>query len=78
MATRNLDDDDDLYDPAYPGLKVVHDGGRIRVPIQLTDGMPDWMLPRRALFDARHHRPRFADLTDARLQDLARSRLRNG
>jgi hypothetical protein len=39
------------------------------VPIALTDGMPEWMPPRRPLFDARNHRPHFADLTDARLQD---------
>jgi hypothetical protein len=72
MVTRTarVDDDDDLYDPRYPGKKVVRDGGKVHVPITLTDGMPDWMqAPRRAVFDARHHRPRFADLTDARLQD---------
>jgi hypothetical protein len=71
----NFDDDDDgLFDPAYPGLKVVRDGGRVRVPLFLTDsGMPDRTPPRRAVFDARNHRPRFADLTDPRLQDGLRA-----
>jgi hypothetical protein len=71
----NFDDDDDgLFDPAYPGLKVVRDGGRVRVPLFLTDsGMPDMTSLRRAVFDARNHRPRFADLTDARLQDGLRA-----
>ena len=73
----NLDDDDDLYDPAYPGLKVVRDGGRIRVPIQLTDGMPpEWMRPpRRPVFDASAHRPRFAvvDASDPHVQAAERA-----
>jgi len=69
----NFDDDDDgLFDPAYPGLKVVRDGGRVRVPLALTDGMPDITPPRRAVFDARNHRPRFAVLGDAELQDARR------
>jgi hypothetical protein len=69
----NFDDDDDgLFDPAYPGLKVVRDGGRVRVPLALTDGMPDITPPRRAVFDARNHRPRFAVLGDAELQDAQR------
>ena len=72
-------DDDDLYDDdgngpydkRYPGRRVIADKGRVTVPILLTDGMPDWMppRPRAALYDASHHRPHFADLTDARLQD---------
>ena len=67
----NLDDEDDdgPYDPRYPGQRVVADGGRVRVPVMLTDGMPDWMPPRRAVFDARNHRPHYADLSDAALQD---------
>ena len=69
----NFDDDDDgLFDPAYPGLKVVRDGGRVRVPLALTDGMPDITPPRRAVFDARNHQPRFAVLGDAELQDARR------
>ena len=77
---RRVDDDavfdDTLYDRRYYPRKVFKDGKGLRVPIALTDGMPDWMPPRRPLFEAtpssdnaRHHRPRFADLTDARLQD---------
>jgi hypothetical protein len=73
----NLDDDDDLYDPAYPGLKVVRDGGRIRVPIQLTDGAPPaWMrLPRRPVFDAAAHQPRYAvvDASDPHVQAAERA-----
>ena len=70
----NFDDDDDgLFDPAYPGLKVVRDGGRVRVPLALADsGMPDMTPPRRAVFDARNHQPRFAVLGDAELQDARR------
>ena len=74
-STRNLDDDDDvfdgeIYDPRYYPRKVIRDGKGIRVPTLLTDGMPEWMPPkRRQLYDASHHRPHFADLTDASLQD---------
>ena len=70
----NFDDDDDgPFDPAYPGLKVVRDGGRVRVPLALADsGMPDMTPPRRAVFDARNHQPRFAVLGDAELQDARR------
>ena len=72
---RRVDDDEafdaDLYDPAYFPRKVVRDGKGLRVRLSLTDGAPpDWMrLPRHPVFDARHHQPRFANLTDARLQD---------
>ncbi len=58
MQRRPVDDDDDdsLFDPAYPGLKVVRDGGRVRVPISLTDGMPSgrpsWRPHRVAVSDA--------------------------
>ena len=66
------DEDEDIndFDPAYFPRKVYKDGRGPRVRLMLTDGMPDWMPPkRRQLYDASHHRPHFADLTDARLQD---------
>jgi hypothetical protein len=79
---RRFDDDDDLfdadgngpYDKRYPGQRVVADGGKVRVPIQLTDGMPpDWMRPpRRALFDASRHRPHQLALADEALRRQAR------
>jgi hypothetical protein len=69
-AIKRRFDDDDLsdadgngpYDKRFPGQRVIADGGRVRVPIVLTDGMPpEWMRPPRcALFDARHHRPHYA------------------
>jgi hypothetical protein len=78
-AIRRRFDDDDLsdadgngpYDKRFPGQRVIADGGRVRVPIALTDGMPpDWMRTLRSPpSDASAHRPRYADLTDARLQD---------
>jgi hypothetical protein len=70
-----FDDEDfdaELYDPAYFPRKVVRDGGRVRVPLALTDGMPDRTPPGRAVFDARNDRPRFAVLGDAELQDARR------
>jgi len=32
--------DEEVYDPAYFPRKVVRDGKGLRVPVQLTDGMP--------------------------------------
>jgi hypothetical protein len=74
MVTRaaRLDDDDDIYDPRFPGKKVVRDGKGIRVPIQLTDGQPpEWMrTQRRPVFDASRHRPGPINvLGDAALKD---------
>ena len=75
----NLDDEDDdgPYDPRYPGQRVVADGGRVRVPVMLTDGMPDWMPPRRrpALYDASAHRPHFAvvDASDPHVRAAERA-----
>jgi hypothetical protein len=68
---RRLDDDDDIYDPRFPGKKVVRDGKGIRVPIQLTDGQPpEWMrTQRRPVFDARNHQPHFAAVDSAELRD---------
>jgi hypothetical protein len=65
LARRRFDDEDDLYDSdgngpydkRYPGRRVIADKGRVTVPILLTDGMPNWMPPRRALYDARHYYP---------------------
>jgi hypothetical protein len=38
VTARRFDDDEDLYDPAYPRhMKVVRDGGRASVPVMLTD-----------------------------------------
>jgi hypothetical protein len=72
-STRFDDEDfDDIYDPRFFPRKVVRDGGRVRVPLALTDGMPDRTPPGRAVFDARNHRPRFAVLGDAELQDARR------
>ena len=65
----NLDDDDfddTLYDRRYYPKRVFKDGCGPRVRLMMTDAAPG---PRRPLFDARHHQPHFADLTDARLQD---------
>jgi hypothetical protein len=50
------DDDDDLYDKAYPGQKVVKDGGRVHVGIMLTDAEP-WV------------RSQYAQLADARVRN---------
>jgi hypothetical protein len=76
-----LDDDDDgPYDKRYPGRKVVADGGRVRVPMHLTDGRPDWMP---ALFDASNHRPHQvrvlgdAEMRDARAASEASYQARN-
>ena len=66
-AMRNLDDDDDVFDsdPKYYPRKVFRDGKGLRVPVLLTDGMPDWMaMRRRQLFDANAHRPHFAVVRD--------------
>ena len=67
LTQRRFDDEDDdgPYDPRYPGRKVVADGGRVTVPVFLTDGMPDWMPPRRPLYDAANARPRYAEISDA-------------
>ena len=73
--------DDDLfddegngpYDKRYPGQRVIADKGRVGVPIQLTDGMPDWMPPRRPTFDASQHRPHQIAVPDsAELRDARR------
>jgi hypothetical protein len=74
----NLDDEDSdgPYDPRYPGRKVVADGGRVRVPVMLTDGMPDWASRSRpALYDASHHRPRSAviDAADPHVREAERA-----
>jgi hypothetical protein len=75
MVTRaaRLDDDDDIYDPRFPGKKVVRDGKGIRVPIQLTDGQPpEWMrTQRRPVFDASRHRPHQFALADEALRRQA-------
>ena len=82
-STRNLDDDDlyddegnGPYDKRYPGQRVIADKGRVRVPILLTDGMPDWMPPkRRQLYDASAHRPHYAvvDQADPYVRDAERA-----
>lgn len=62
------DEDEDIndFDPAYFPRKVYKDGRGPRVRLMLTDSAPP---QRRQLYDASHHRPHFADLTDASLQD---------
>jgi hypothetical protein len=72
---RRFDDDDEdgPYDPRYPGQRVVADGGRVRVPTWLTDGVPGWM-PRRPVFDASAHRPHHAVLDTAEFRDAQRRR----
>jgi hypothetical protein len=82
-STRNLDDDDLFddegngpYDKRYPGQRVIADKGRVRVPILLTDGMPNWMPPkRRQLYDASAHRPHYAvvDQADPHVRDAERA-----
>jgi hypothetical protein len=62
-ADERLDD----FDPKYFPKKVFRDGKGPRVTLVLTDGMPAYRP--RPVFDARNHRPHFADLTVARLQD---------
>lgn len=63
LARRRFDDDDlydddgnGPYDKRYPGQRVIADGGKVRVPVYLTDGRP----PRRALFDANPNRLHYA------------------
>jgi hypothetical protein len=71
------DDDDGPYDKNFPGKKVIADGGKVSVRLALTDARPDWMqLPRRAVFDARSHQPRFAvvDASDAHVMAAAEAR----
>jgi hypothetical protein len=62
------DEDEDIndFDPAYFPRKVYKDGRGPRVRLMLTDAAPP---QRRQLYDASHHRPHFADLTDASLED---------
>ena len=64
------DEDEDIndFDPAYFPRKVYKDGRGPRVRLMLTDSAPP---QRRQLYDASHHRPHFADLTDASLQRRA-------
>jgi hypothetical protein len=69
--SRRVDDEDEDindFDPAYFPRKVYKDGRGPRVRLMLTDGAPP-PRSRAALYDASHHRPHFADLTDASLQD---------
>jgi hypothetical protein len=79
MQRRFVDDDDDdsLFDPAYPGLKVVPDGGRVRVPIALTDGAPSgWLASSRphrvAVLDSAELRDARRRAAEAREQYIAR------
>jgi hypothetical protein len=77
---RRLDDDEDpdLYDPKYPGLRVVKDGKGVRVPIYMTDGMPpEWMrslCP--APSDTLRHRPHQLVSDSAELRDAEREAAR--
>jgi hypothetical protein len=67
LARRRFDDEDEdlsLYDQQWlaRGKKVYRDGCGPRVPLMLMDSAPP---PRRAaLYDASHHRPRFAEISD--------------
>ena len=56
VRRRRVEDDeaDGPYDPRYPGMKVIADGGRVRVPTFLTDHAA---RQRAAMFDARVGRP---------------------
>jgi hypothetical protein len=77
----DLDDEDvlDDFDPKYFPKRVYKNGRGPKVSLMLTDAMPPEYraaISRRptggaqlALYDASAHRPRYADLTDARLQD---------
>jgi hypothetical protein len=73
---RQIDDDDDEngdgpFDKRYPRhMKVIADRGRVRVPMYMTDGMPDW-VPRRPMFDASAHRPHQARITASAVRDAA-------
>ena len=72
-------DDPDLYDPKYPGQRVIRDGKGIRVPVFLTDAMsPDQRaaISRGSmLFDARNHQPHYAvvDASDPNVRAAERA-----
>jgi hypothetical protein len=76
-VTRRFDDDEgvfDDFDPAFWPKRVYKDGRGPRVRLMMTDGRPDWTPPTKPmLFDARNHRPHYADLSDASLQDGLRA-----
>jgi hypothetical protein len=62
-SMRNLDDDDEDindFDPAYFPRRVYKNGRGPKVALMLTDSAPP-----RPVYDARNHRPHYADLTDA-------------
>jgi hypothetical protein len=62
---------DGPYDKRYPRrMKVIADRGRVRVPMYMTDGMPNWMP--QATFDASAHRPHCAVLDTAEFLDAQR------
>lgn len=81
-ARRRLDDDDEdgPFDRRYPGKRVIADGGKVRVPVFLTDGMPPdtraAMSRGPMLFDASKHRPHYAvvDASDPNVRAAERAR----
>ena len=78
MRFRSHDDDDafdaEVFDPKYYPKRVYRDGKGPTVRLMLTDARDANGVPpsRPALYDARNHRPRFAVLGDAELQDARR------
>jgi hypothetical protein len=66
------DDGNGPYDKRYPGRKVLADGGKVRVPIMLTDGMPDWMPPIKLVLNDAEMRDARQRADDARKAYIAR------
>ena len=55
MMRRRFDDEDDdgPYDKRYPGRKVVADGGRVRVPVMLTESLRHTPMSWKVRFSSR-------------------------
>jgi hypothetical protein len=73
------DDGNGPYDKRYRGQKVIADGGKVRVPIYMTDAMPPAtraaMSRRSMLFDANAHRPHYVvvDRADPGVREAERA-----
>jgi hypothetical protein len=66
----DLDDQDlDDFDPAYFPKRVYKDGRGPRVALMLTDAAPP--RSRAALYDASHHRPHYAEVSDVAAEGRA-------
>lgn len=75
-----LDDDGNgPYDKRYPGQRVIADRGRVRVPVQLTDGMPPEYRAAMShrVADGFAHRPHYIEARDSvELRDAERAAAR--